>query len=145
MASIHPIARARRSHLPSVPQAIRALAQALPSRIHFWRGASGQRHRCSVYGLLECPPLPNATYLLVQRTHDGRRRILAIGCVEQDHPPLNLATLRQMSAVLGANEVHIAHVRDDAVSRCALAQDLELASASFPLPAASSLAGSPHA
>lgn len=108
------------------------LAQDLPSRIHFWRGSSGHRHRCTVYGLYECPPLPNAVYLLVHRTPDGRRDVLRVGQVEEDFPTLNLARLRRVSAALGANEVHVAIVGGNVAGRLALAEDLDGAAAVAP-------------
>jgi hypothetical protein len=93
----------RRAPLPVAP----GLAQDLPARLHFWRGASGRRYVHTVYGLIECPPLPKATYLLVHRDGAGRRRVLYIGAGESNAPTLNLAHLRRRGATLGANEVHV--------------------------------------
>src|SRR5262245_47549302 len=74
------------------------LPQDLPARLHFWRGASGRRYVHSVYSLIECPPLPRALYLLVQRNRDGRREVLHIACAEHDASTLNLARIRQRGA-----------------------------------------------
>ena len=70
------------------------LAVGIPSRVHFWRGASGQRHLHTVYSLIECPPLPKATYLLVRRNDDTSRTVLHIGCGQSDAATLNLAQAR---------------------------------------------------
>lgn len=123
-ASIHRFARARPARV-QLPPVVQGLAKDLPSRIHFWRGASGQRHLCTVYGLFECPPLPNAVYLLVRRAGDGRREVLCVGRAEDDFPTLNLAAVRQQSALLGANEVHVSFSGADADRRDRLAADLE--------------------
>ena len=75
--------------------------------VHSWGGASGQRYTHSVFGLIECPPLPKATYVLVRREPDGERRALHIASAQSDAPTLNLARIRQRGATLGANEVHV--------------------------------------
>lgn len=133
-ASIHRLARARPARVQPAP-AVQGLAKDLPSRIHFWRGASGQRHLCTVYSLFECPPLPNAVYLLVRRAGDGRRKVLRVGRTEEDFATLNLATVRHLSAVYGANEVHVSFTGVDATGREDLAADLEAACMRAPLAA----------
>ena len=62
----------------------------------------------NVYGLLECPPLPQAVYLLVRRQANGSLKVLYIASALSDAPTLNLARIRQRGATLGANEVHAA-------------------------------------
>ena len=84
----------------------------LPARLHFWRGASGQRYVHSVYSLIECPPLPKASYMLVRRDEDGRRRCCTSAAARAT-PTLNLAHVRQRGAKLGANEVHVHFQADD--------------------------------
>lgn len=83
------------------------LPQRVPSRRQVWRGASGRGYAHSVYSLLECPPLPKATYVLVRREPSGRHRVLHIGLGQSEAPTLNLAGVRQLGARLGANEVHV--------------------------------------
>ena len=61
----------------------------------------------SVYSLIECPPLPKATYVLVKREQGGRRRVLHVGLGQSEAATLNLAGVRQRGAQLGANEVHV--------------------------------------
>lgn len=123
-ASIHRLARPHPVRVQPAPAAS-GLAVDLPSRIHFWRGASGQRHLCTVYSLYECPPLPKAVYLLVRRAADGRREVLRVGRVEEDFASLNLAAVRHLSAILGGNEVHVNFAAPDAAHRQDLAEDLE--------------------
>ena len=93
----------RRVSAPTAP----GLAADSPAQLHFWRGASGRRYAHTVYGLIECPPLPRAAYLLVRRDPAGQRQVVYIGSGESSAPSLNLASLRQRGAALGANEVHV--------------------------------------
>jgi len=74
--------------------------------VHVWGGASGQRYQHDVYSLLECPPLPQAVYLLVRREGNGAIKVLYIAPALSDAASLNLARIRQRGATLGANEVH---------------------------------------
>jgi hypothetical protein len=83
------------------------VAPDVPARLHFWRGASGQRYVHNVYSLMECPPLPRATYVLARRDENGPRKVLHIACATSEAPTLNLARIRQRGARLGANEVHV--------------------------------------
>ena len=72
-----------------------------------WRGASGRRYVHSRYSLIECPLLPDATYVLVRRDDTGMATPLHIGIANDAAPSLNLARVRQRGAQLGANEVHV--------------------------------------
>lgn len=83
------------------------LSDSGPARVHFWRGASGRRYVHSVYSLIECPPLPPSSYLLVKRDEAGHRTVLHVGEGRSDAATLNLAQVRQRGAALGANEVHV--------------------------------------
>jgi hypothetical protein len=84
---------------------------------HVWAGASGQRYAHAVYSLLECPPLPQAVYLLVRRQQDGTLKVLYIASALSAAPTLNLARIRQRGATLGANEVH-AHLPAAGADAC---------------------------
>jgi hypothetical protein len=103
---------------PSAAQAA-ALRQAPspPERLHAWSGASGRRYEHGVYSLLECPPLPQAVYLLVHRHDNGDLKVLYIAPALDDAPSLNLARIRQRGATLGANEVH-AHLQATSAEAC---------------------------
>jgi hypothetical protein len=83
------------------------LATETAARSAYWRGASGRRYAHMVYSLIECPPVPEASYLLVRRDGDGSCRVLHIASGESSAPSLNLARIRQQGATLGANEVHV--------------------------------------
>ena len=83
------------------------LPEQAPARLQMWTGASGRRYVHSVYSLIECPPLPKASYLLVRREFDGRRVVLHVGQGQNDAATLNLAQVRQRGAQLGVNEVHV--------------------------------------
>jgi hypothetical protein len=73
----------------------------------FWCGASGQQYVHSIFGLIECPELPRANYILVRREPSGRCTVLRIGRTEHEAASLNLAEIRHRGAKLGANEVHV--------------------------------------
>ncbi len=53
-----------------------------------------------------CPPLRAATYLLVHRSADGNRTVLAVARTRRVAATENLARIRETGAILGANEVH---------------------------------------
>ena len=81
-------------------------ANETTSRFEFWRGASGRRYIHTIHPLRFCPPVADATYMLVRREGD-RRRVLAVNRTHNDAASLNLAEIRQAAARLDANEVHV--------------------------------------
>jgi len=122
-AQIVSLAPQRRRIAVPAPIAL-GVPQDLPGRLHFWRGASGRRYVHTVYSLIECPPLPQAVYLLVARDKSGRRHVLSIDAGESDAPTLNLARVRQRGAQLGANEVHVHFLSDEEAERQIVLCDL---------------------
>ena len=78
-----------------------------PLGMKIWTTSSGRRVRHTVYSLVGCPGLTSATYVLVRRTPDGRRSILAVRRTRSVVPSLNLARIRRAGARRGANEVHV--------------------------------------
>jgi hypothetical protein len=98
--------KAQRAEGRDEPAARRARANE-STRFHFWTGASGKRYVHSVYDLLDCPLLPAVNYVLVRRNASGRPEVLSIGRVTHSPPSLNLAEIRQRGAELGAHEVHV--------------------------------------
>jgi hypothetical protein len=101
---------------PTSAEALRRAPAATPG-VHVWAGASGQRYTHAVYSLLECPPLPQAVYLLVRRQQDGTLQVLYIASALSAAPTLNLARIRQRGATVGANEVH-AHLTPSGADTC---------------------------
>jgi hypothetical protein len=95
-----------------------------PARFQFWCGASGRRYVHSIYNLFECPPLGFANYVLVRRDVQGVRRALAIGRAAHTSESLNLADVRQRSAELGANEVHVHLLADSQIQSAEIELDL---------------------
>lgn len=83
------------------------LGRVEPARIEGWIGASGRHYPHFVYGLLDCPVVPRANYVLVHRERDGRQDVLKVGRASHEAPTLNLAQIRHEGALLGANEVHV--------------------------------------
>jgi hypothetical protein len=107
-----PLSPAQINAVPAIPAPVElGLEQQVPARQHLWRGASGRAYVHRVYSLIECPPLPQATYVLVRREANGRRVALHVGLGRSDTATLNLARVRQRGAQLGANEVHVHFLR----------------------------------
>lgn len=100
------------------------LCEQVPARQHVWRGASGRGYVHSVYSLLECPPLPKASYILVHRDRNGWRTALHVDLGRSDAPTLNLAQVRQRGAQLGANEVHVHFLAQSESARSLVVCDL---------------------
>lgn len=101
-----------RSHRQTVqaappPASFGTIPPEAPPRFHFWTGASGKRYVHTVYSLFDCPTLEDANYILVRRSDRTKRTVLAIGRLSNRCPTQNLAEIRQHSAVLGADEVHV--------------------------------------
>ena len=96
-------------------------------RVRTWRGASGQRYAHTVFRLLECPQLPRATYMLVERRDAGVRVVRHIGIATDHCPSLNLARIRQRGAELGINEVHVHLLAATDEARALVAYDLRAA------------------
>jgi hypothetical protein len=105
------------------------IAADLTPRFHFWTGASGKRYVHTVYSLFDCPPLGIASYVLVRRSNKTERSILAIGRLSHEQPSLNLAEIRQRSAMVGADEVHV-HLLATSASECQ-AVEVDLRTAQF--------------
>ena len=91
---------------------------------YVWRGASGRRFTHAVYSLVGCPAPLAASYVLVQRGGDGRRRVLAVGRTICEAASLNLAAIRLQGARLGANEVHIHALAETDSERAVAAFDI---------------------
>ncbi len=112
------------------PPASSRRAQAEPPRtIAVWQGASGQSYGFLAYRLVTCPPVADACYLLVRTTEDGQREVLHVGLTSEPHSALNLAEIRHLGAMLGADEVHVRpcpKLRDARQQREQLMSDLQL-------------------
>lgn len=93
----------------------------------FWPGATGERYVHHVYGLIDCPQVPAANYILFARDDDGSRRVLYVGVVGHDAPSLNLAEIRHRGAKLGAREVHVHMLAGTDGRRAAIEMDLRAA------------------
>ncbi len=90
-----------------------------------WRGASGALYPHSVTSLIFCPPMPTSTYLLLHRDANDVARVLRVGSLENDAASLNLAQIRQLGAMLGANEVHVRVDLGTAADRASVVFDIE--------------------
>jgi hypothetical protein len=99
--------RSTRASATALPNAHSEQEPANSTVFQFWRGASGNRYVHSIYNLFECPPLPAGNYILVRRDADGTRTVLSIGRTANETGSNNLAAIRQRSALIGANEVHV--------------------------------------
>jgi hypothetical protein len=109
---------------PAPPPVPLGLPEQVPARQQIWRGASGRIYVHSVYGLIECPPLPKASYVLVRREADGSAIPVHVGLGQEEAATLNLARVRQRGAQLGANEVHVYFAADTDAARVLAICDL---------------------
>jgi len=109
---------------PADEPALGCSEAAFAQAFHYWRGASGRRYLHSVYSLVGCPALPQASYILVRRFDDGTRIALAFGQTKDDAVTLNLAHLRHEGAKCGANEVHIHLLAENGDARALVETDL---------------------
>jgi hypothetical protein len=94
-------------------------------RLHFWHGASGRRIALEVFSLVGCPAVTDCAYMLVRRERDGRRAVLRIARTASRSGTLNLASIRQRAAQLGANEVHVYAIAESDKARALVALDLQ--------------------
>ena len=117
--------RAERRAIAPVPVAGTTVDES--ARSLFWDGASGRRYVHTVYSLLECPPVPQVTYLLARREKDGSCQVLRVASAESSAPTLNLAQIRQAGATLGANEVHMYFLAETQGHRRLVSCDLRAA------------------
>jgi hypothetical protein len=108
----------------SVAPAVGCRPELAPACLQMWEGASRREYVHHVYSLIECPPLPQATYVLVRRDILGRCRALRVGVGRCEAPTLNLAEVRQRGAQAGANEVHVHLDAASEVERRLVACDL---------------------
>lgn len=119
------VSLARKVVSPAIPAPVDlGLPRQVTARQHLWRGASGQAYVHTVYGLIECPPLPMASYILARRNADGRKVALHVGLASNSATTLNLAEIRQRGAQLGANEVHVYFQAPSSAERALVASDL---------------------
>lgn len=100
---------------------------SVPTRFHFWTGATGKRYVHTVYSLFDCPPVGMANYVLVRKEGRAKRTVLAMGRVTGDAMSLNLAEIRQRGASVGADEVHIHLLANSAHESQAVEVDLRTA------------------
>ncbi len=78
-----------------------ALDQRRSSNDNVHGGAVGK------FSLVECPPIGPGNFVLVQRAADGSAKVLHMGRSINSSPSLNLARVRHVGALMGANEVHV--------------------------------------
>ena len=100
------------------------LENIIPQQFHYWRGNSGKRYLHTVYSLVECPEMEKANYILVKNNPNGTRTAIHIGQTTMQEGSLNLASIRQLGAAMGANEVHLHVLADDCSERNAVEHDL---------------------
>ena len=121
-----PVERRRgRRRRPSTP--IHSIA-VHADRMQFWRGASGRSYPHTVYGLIECPPVPAAVYVMVGYEGKAKAKALRVGRVDHAAESLNLAELRRIGATLGADEIHLHLIAGESTDALAIELDLKAAS-----------------
>ncbi len=99
---------------------------AAEPRLHAWTGASGKRHIHTVHSLFGCPELTDVVYVIARRAADGTRTALLVDATASTIGSLNLAEIRQSSALLDADEIHVYSARSERERSVVLA-DLQAA------------------
>ena len=123
----------RRSHLavdrmvPPIATAEGKISDVRERTFHFWRGTSSHRYVHIVHDLFDCPELGATNYVLVRIEANGHRTPLRIGRTTSRHGSENLAEIRAHAARLGAREVHLHVLADDAHDQTVVQWDLQTA------------------
>lgn len=78
-----------------------ALDQHGSSNDNVHGGAGGK------FSLIGCPPIGQGNFVLARREADGTAKVLHMGRSANSSPSLNLARVRHLGALMGANEVHV--------------------------------------
>lgn len=63
------------------------------------------------FSLITCPPVARGNFVLARRDEDGTATVLHLGRSVNDSASLNLARIRHLGALMGANEVHVLAAR----------------------------------
>ena len=86
------------------------LASSLPGfkdRFWYWHGYSGQKYIHSIYSLSDCPPLPGAVYVIVQKTEDGGRKALEVGRFGENWDYVEALIEDQRCGLVSIDEIHV--------------------------------------
>ena len=76
-------------------------------RFWYWKGQSGKKYIHSIYCLAQCPPLPGAIYVTVQKMPDGRRKPLEVGRFANNWDYVEALIEDQRCGLVNIDEIHV--------------------------------------
>ncbi len=76
-------------------------------RFWYWNGQSGKKYIHSIYALSDCPPLPGAVYITVQKTADGGRKALEVGRFGDNWDYVDALIEDQRCGLVSIDEIHV--------------------------------------
>ena len=105
-----------------------SLPSSLPGfrdRFWYWNGASGRKYIHSIYSLSDCPPLPGAVYVTVQKTADGGRKPLEVGRFGDNWDYVEALIADQRCGLVSIDEIHVHLLADSEENADEVLNDLE--------------------
>jgi len=80
-------------------------------RFWYWRGKSGARYIHSIYAPDNCPPLPGAVFIMVQKLANGERAALEVGRFSEDwdyvEKLIRSQRIGQFDGIGSVDEIHV--------------------------------------
>jgi len=80
-------------------------------RFWYWRGKSGARYIHSIYAPDNCPPLPGAVFVMVQKLANGQRAALEVGRFSHDwdyvEKLIKNQSIGQTDSLTHIDEIHV--------------------------------------
>ncbi len=104
------------------------LPSSLPGfrdRFWYWNGVSGKKYIHSIYSLSDCPPLPGAVYVTVQKTADGGRKPLEVGRFGDNWDYMEALVADQRCGLVSIDEIHVHLLAHNDASADEVLSDLE--------------------
>jgi len=76
-------------------------------RFWYWRGKSGTRYIHSIYSPGNCPPLPGAIFVMVQKLANGKRVALDVGRFSEDWDYVEGSLDERCGGLTRIDEIHV--------------------------------------
>ena len=81
--------------------------EGFSDRFWYWQGKSGTRYIHSIYSPENCPPLPGAIYITVQKLSSGRRVAVDVGRFCEDWDYVEGVIEDHRVGFSSINEIHV--------------------------------------
>ena len=76
-------------------------------RFWYWRGKSGTRYIHSIYSPDNCPPLPGAIFVMVQKLANGKRVALDVGRFSENWDYVEGSLTERCGSLTRIDEIHV--------------------------------------